>query len=189
MFFFFFFFLRNNNLHICLPIMCLLLRMVGTFYIRVAKELTQILLGPYSNFLHSVIPTDIMKEQAGARTIISVDVSAELQKNYYEYGTHLSGWWLLINSWNPFTKTVNVPSMGDIQDALRWVSSDQHRRRMESVADLHLRPPIQDFGTLDFDKFDEIVERGYAYAKPLVDELVRKNPSLVSVSPRKMKDD
>ena len=139
----------------------------------------------------SVIPTDIMKEQAGARTIISVDVSAELQKNYYEYGTHLSGWWLLANSWNPFTKTVNVPSMADLQDALRWVSSDQHRRRMESVADLHLRPPIQDFGTLEFDKFDEIVERGYAYAKPLVEELVRKNPSLVTnkVSPGKMKDD
>mmetsp|Transcript_10167 Transcript_10167/g.16816 ORF Transcript_10167/g.16816 Transcript_10167/m.16816 type:complete len:82 (-) Transcript_10167:145-390(-) len=79
--------------------------------------------------------------------------------------------------------------MGDIQDALRWVSSDQHRRRMENLADLHLRPPIQDFGTLEFDKFEEIVQIGYEYAKPLVEELVRKNPSLVSsqVSPRKKK--
>ena len=139
----------------------------------------------------SVLPCDVMKEQAGARTVISVDVSSENQKDYYEYGTYLSGWWLLWNSLNPFSKTVNVPSMGDIQDALRWVSSDQHRRRMETVADLHLRPPIQDFGTLEYDKFDEIVERGYDHAKPLVEELVRKNPSLVSssrMSPRKLKE-
>ena len=138
----------------------------------------------------SVIPSDVMKEQAGARTVISVDVSAESQKDYYEYGTYLSGWWLLWNSLNPFSKTVNVPSMGDIQDALRWVSSDQHRRRMETVADLHLRPPIQDFGTLEYDKFDEIVQRGYDYARPLIEELVRKNPSLISssrLSPRKVK--
>mmetsp|Transcript_19865 Transcript_19865/g.40370 ORF Transcript_19865/g.40370 Transcript_19865/m.40370 type:complete len:344 (+) Transcript_19865:1766-2797(+) len=103
----------------------------------------------------SVVPTDVMRDQAGARTVISVDVSGENEKDYYEYGTHLSGWWLLYNSWNPFTRTVNVPSMGDISDSLRWVSSDQHRRRMESEADLHFRPPIQEYGTLEFDKFDE----------------------------------
>lgn len=139
----------------------------------------------------SVVPTDVMREQAGARTVISVDVSGENEKQYFEYGTYLSGWWLLWNSWNPFVKTVNVPSMGDISDSLRWVSSDQHRRRMESVADLHFRPPIQEYGTLEFDKFDEIVEKGYDYAKPIVDEFVRRNPGLVSsdqLSPRKLKE-
>jgi len=137
----------------------------------------------------SVVPTDVMRDQAGARTVISVDVSGENEKDYYEYGTHLSGWWLLYNSWNPFTRTVNVPSMGDISDSLRWVSSDQHRRRMESEADLHFRPPIQEYGTLEFDKFDEIVEKGYAYAKPIIDDWVRRNPSLISeqLSPRNLK--
>jgi len=35
-------------------------------------------------------------------------------------------------------------------------------------------------GTLEYDKFDEIVEKSYLYAKPIVDEWVRKNPWLVS---------
>lgn len=35
-------------------------------------------------------------------------------------------------------------------------------------------------GTLEYDKFDEIVDTSYLYAKPIVDEWVRKNPWLVS---------
>lgn len=72
--------------------------------------------------------------------------------------------------------------MTDISDCLRWVSSDQHRRNVKAAADLRLRPPIDGYGTLEFDKFDEIVDVGYRYAKPLVDEWVRRNPELVSMS-------
>ena len=35
-------------------------------------------------------------------------------------------------------------------------------------------------GTLEYDKFEEIVEKSYLYAKPIVDEWVLKNPWLVS---------
>lgn len=98
--------------------------------------------GGYLNSL----PADVMKYQMGARTVIAVDVSNECKREYYEYGTHLSGWWLLWNSWNPFVKTVQVPSMGDIQDMLIWVSSEQHRKSVKIVSDLYLTPPIQDVG-------------------------------------------
>ena len=126
------------------------------------------------------IPSDVMFEQFGARQVISVDVAGEAERDYYEYGTHLSGWWLLWNSLNPFVATVKVPSMGDLSNSLRWVSSDVHRRRTSSASDLHLDPPIKNFGTLEFDKFDEIVEKGYLYAKPIIDEYVRKNPGIAS---------
>jgi len=132
--------------------------------------------GAYLNSL----PADVMKFQMGARTVIAVDVSTECKREYYEYGTHLSGWWLLWNSWNPFVKTVQVPSMGDISDMLIWISSEQHRKAVKIVSDLHLTPPIQDIGTLEYDKFDEIVEKSYIYAKPIVDEWVSKNPWLIS---------
>jgi len=132
--------------------------------------------GGYSNSL----PADIMKYQMGARTVIAVDVSDFYEKEYYEYGTHLSGWWVLWNSWNPFSKTVHVPSMGDISDMLIWVSSEQRRKAVRLITDLHLIPPVMDIGTLEFDKFDEIAEKGYNYAKPIVDEWVRQNPSLSS---------
>jgi len=132
--------------------------------------------GGYLNSL----PADVMKYQMGARIVITVDVSTECKRKYFEYGTHLSGWWVLWNSWNPFLKTVQVPSMGDISDMLIWVSSEKHRKAVKLVSDLHFTPPIQDVGTLEYDRFDEVVEKSYLYAKPIVDEWVRLNPWLVS---------
>jgi len=139
--------------------------------------------GGYSNSC----PADVMKYQMGARTVISVDVSDFQEREYYEYGSYLSGWWVLWNSWNPFVKTVHVPSMGDISDMLIWVSSEQKRKAVNLISDLHLTPPVQDIGTLEFDKFDEIVEKGYLYAKPIVDEWVRQNPSLIPSTNTKMR--
>ena len=39
--------------------------------------------------------------------------------------------------------------MGDISDALRWVSSDQHRKQVVNDADLYLTPPVGGYGTLN----------------------------------------
>jgi lysophospholipid hydrolase len=132
----------------------------------------------------NAVPADVMRYKMGARTVITVDVSPESQRDYFEYGTHLSGWWLLWNSWNPFVKTVKVPSMGDISDMLIWVSSEQHRKSVKVVSDLHLTPPVEDVGTLEYDRFDEIIEKSYEYAKPIVDEFVRQNPWIVDSDKR-----
>ena len=51
------------------------------------------------------------------------------------------------------------------------------------TSDLHLAPPVQDVGTLEYDRFDEIVQTGYMYAKPLVEEFVRKHPWVVTDAP------
>ncbi|KAL3921191.1 MAG: hypothetical protein SGILL_002874 [Bacillariaceae sp.] len=128
----------------------------------------------------NAIPADVMKYKMGARAVIAVDVSPENEREYYDYGTHLSGWWLLYNSWNPFVKTVKVPSMGDISDMLVWVASERHRKAVKLASDLHLTPPVADVGTLEYERFDEIVEKSYQYAKPLVAEFARKHPWLVS---------
>lgn len=132
--------------------------------------------GGYMN----VLPADVMKLQMRARTVIAVDVSPEVRLDNFEYGTHLNGWWLLWNSWNPFTKTVNIPSMGDISERLAWVSGERHRKKVREYIDLFLQPPVGNFGTLEYDKFDEIVSLGYEYAKPRVDNFVRKNPHLIA---------
>ncbi|KAG7360957.1 cyclic nucleotide-binding protein [Nitzschia inconspicua] len=128
----------------------------------------------------NAIPADIMKHKMGARLVIAVDVMPENKREYFSYGTHLSGWWLLYNSWNPFVATVKVPSMGDISEMLVWVASERHRKSVRLVSDLHLTPPVSDVGTLEYDRFEEIVEKSYEYAKPLVAEFVKKHPWLVS---------
>jgi len=132
--------------------------------------------GGYMN----VVPSDVMRDQIGAQTVIAVDVAAESQRDYFEYGTHLNGWWVLWNSLNPFEKTVHLPSIGDISDMLRWVSSEKHRKFVRRYADLTLTPPIQQYGTLQYESFDDIVQKGYEYAKPIIADWVKLNPWLLS---------
>ena len=132
--------------------------------------------GGYMN----VLPADVMKRQMRARTVIAVDVSQEVILDNYEYGSHLNGWWIFYNSWNPFVKTVNIPSMGDISERLAWVSGERHKKKVKEHIDLFLQPPVGNFGVLEYDKFDEIVTLGYEYAKPRVNNFVKKYPHLVS---------
>ncbi|TDH65688.1 hypothetical protein CCR75_006896 [Bremia lactucae] len=121
--------------------------------------------GGYMNNL----PADVMKEEGGIKYIFAVDVASESCTDFYDYGTTLSGWWVLWNKLNPFAKTVAVPSMGDVSAALAYVSSEQHKDRIkEECVDLYLRPPVKDYGTLEFSKMEEIIEVGYKYALPRI---------------------
>ena len=125
--------------------------------------------------------SDVMSEHMGAQTVIAVDVSPEDTIQYFEYGTNLSGFWLLLNSWNPFAKTVRVPSMGELSQKLIWVSSLQHLKTVVNKhVDLFIVPPVEHYGTLEYDKFDEIFEKAYIDAKPRVDSFLEKRPWLVS---------
>lgn len=127
--------------------------------------------GGYMN----MVPADVMSNM-GAKKVIAVDVSAEAKTEFYNYGTELSGLWLLCNSWNPFVQTVKVPSMGDINERLSWVSSEITKKdNIKNKVDLFLRPPVGQFGTLEYDKIDEIIKIGYEYAKPLVEGWAKEN--------------
>merc|ERR1719223_1571317 len=101
--------------------------------------------GGYTN----LVPGDVMRHQKGARFVIAVDVSPEESQEYYQYGDQLSGFWLLLNSWNPFVKTVRVPSMGELSSKLIWISSKKHLSNVAESVDLFLVPPVEDYGTLE----------------------------------------
>jgi lysophospholipid hydrolase len=123
-----------------------------------------------------------MLEQMNAKAVICVDVSKEDDNDFYEYGTSLNGFWLLLNSFNPFTKTVRVPSMGDLSQKLIWVQATKRRSEVTETADLWLAPPVSNYGVLEYDKFDEIVQKGYDHAVPLIDKFIEENPWIVSSS-------
>ncbi|TYZ65208.1 hypothetical protein PybrP1_003983 [[Pythium] brassicae (nom. inval.)] len=131
----------------------------------ISEDGSVLLDGGYMNNL----PADVMKDEGGIKYIVAVDVGSEPRRDYFSYGSSLSGWWLLWNKMNPFAKTVSVPSMGDVSAALAYVSSEQHKDRMKAECiDLYLRPPVNDYATLQFDKMDEIIEVGYQYALPRI---------------------
>jgi len=63
-----------------------------------------------------------------------------------------------------------------------WVQSTKRRSEVIEAADLWISPPVSEYGVLEYDKFDEIVQKGYDHAVPLVDEFIRENPWVLSGS-------
>ncbi len=107
-------------------------------------------------------------KKKGAKYIIAVDVGSVDDRTPMNYGDTLSGFWVLFNRWNPFSKHPNVPNMMDIQMRLAYVASVnalEAAKRTPGV--IYLRPPIDNYATLDFGKFDEIYHVGLDYADKL----------------------
>ncbi|KAJ5640204.1 Lysophospholipase nte1 [Penicillium longicatenatum] len=108
----------------------------------------------------------------GADVIFAVDVGSLDDNTPQGYGDSLSGFWSMFNRWNPFSSLPNPPTLSEIQARLAYVSSIDNLERAKSLSGcLYMRPPIDPYGTLDFGKFDEIYQVGYAYGKEFLDRL------------------
>ncbi|XP_072177075.1 patatin-like phospholipase domain-containing protein 7 [Diadema setosum] len=107
------------------------------------------------------LPADIMRAM-GVPTIIAVDVGSEDTSSITNYGDELSGWWLLWKRWNPWTESVRVPTLDEIQSRLAYVSS---MKTLEEVKTSdyceYIRPPINSFKTLAFHRHKELLDIGY----------------------------
>jgi len=108
----------------------------------------------------------------GADVIFAVDVGSLDDNLPQAFGDSLSGFWALINRWNPFSAYPNPPTLSEIQARLAYVSSvDALERAKTTPGCLYMRPPIDPYGTLDFAKFDEIYQVGYKYGKEYLAKL------------------
>lgn len=58
----------------------------------------------------------------GAKHVLAIDVGSQDDMDFTNYGDSLSGFWLLWKKYNPFTSSVKVPSLPDIQSRLAYVS-------------------------------------------------------------------
>lgn len=127
------------------------------------------------------LPVLEMKNK-GAKYIIAVDVGSADDRTPMNYGDTLSGFWVLFNRWNPFSKHPNVPSMTDIQMRLAYVASvNALERAKRTPGVIYLRPPIDNYATLDFGKFDEIFHVGMHYADNLISNL-RQNGTIPKIA-------
>ncbi|OAD06986.1 hypothetical protein MUCCIDRAFT_35127 [Mucor lusitanicus CBS 277.49] len=113
------------------------------------------------------LPVSVAKDM-GADIIIAVDVASEDDTSPVYYGDSISGWWALLHGLNPF-RTYNVPSIADIQSRLAYVSSVS-RLEEAKVTDgtLYLKLPVQQWGTLEFSKYNDIFQKGYDVGREVV---------------------
>lgn len=115
------------------------------------------------------LPVSVAKDM-GADIIIAVDVASEDDTSPVYYGDSISGWWALLHGFNPF-RTYNVPSIADIQSRLAYVSSVS-RLEEAKVTDgtLYLKLPVQQWGTLEFAKYNDIFQKGYDVGREVVNK-------------------
>ncbi|KAF9428692.1 phosphatidylcholine and lysophosphatidylcholine phospholipase [Podila epigama] len=117
------------------------------------------------------LPVEFMKS-LGANTIFAVDVGSDDDTTLQYYGDSLSGWLVLLNRWNPFSSVYrNIPNLADLQSRLAYVSSVKQLEAAKATPGMHyFKPPVQEFGTLEFGRFLEICEVGYKYGKEMIDK-------------------
>src|SRR5690606_3270693 len=92
------------------------------------------------------------------------------------YGDSLSGWLVLLNRWNPFSSVYRkIPNLADVQSRLAYVSSVKQLESAKATPGVYyLKPPVQEFGTLEFGRFNEIFECGYKYGKEMIEKLEKE---------------
>ncbi|KAN0060719.1 phosphatidylcholine and lysophosphatidylcholine phospholipase [Thecaphora frezii] len=120
------------------------------------------------------LPVSVMMA-LGARHVFAVDVGSIDDTSPRSYGDTLSGWWVLLNRWNPWSDARNIPSIPDIQGRLTYVSSVKTLEDAKKIKGcFYMRMPVEGFGTLEFGKFDEISRKGYDAARTMLDEWDRE---------------
>jgi predicted acylesterase/phospholipase RssA/CRP-like cAMP-binding protein len=126
------------------------------------------------------LPGDIMRRRS-CKTLIVVDVGS-VPAFDFDFGEFPSPWRLLWGHIMPFVKRLDVPTIGAILMRTTEVSSAQQASDVARDADLCLRPPIDDFGVLEFARIDEIVQVGFRYARDSLEQL-RGEPSAAGIFP------
>ncbi|KAH3685367.1 hypothetical protein WICPIJ_003652 [Wickerhamomyces pijperi] len=117
-----------------------------------------------------------VEEIKNCSVIFAVDVGAVDERVPQPPCDSISGIWILLSRWNPFSTVPKFPSMSEIQMRLCYVSSvSQLERAKTSPGVIYLRPPIEDYATLDFNKFEEIYSVGCIYGDEILKVLIESN--------------
>lgn len=130
------------------------------------------------------LPVGEMKSR-GCQTIFAVDVGSVDDRTPMEYGDSLNGFWVIFNRWNPFSKHPNVPNMAEVQTRLGYVASVNALEQAKNTPGvIYVRPPIENYATLDFGKFKEIYNVGVVYGRVFLQELIsdKRMPTIPGTS-------
>ncbi len=115
------------------------------------------------------LPGDVMRKRSCQKVIV-VDVGSETTFAF-RIAEFPSPWKFLWNSILPFGNRVDAPNIAAVLMRATEVGSHQKTDEVKRDADLCLRPPIDEFGVLEFASIDRIVDVGYRYAREKLEQI------------------
>jgi NTE family protein len=124
------------------------------------------------------LPGDIMRKRSCQKVIV-VDVGSN-ETFAFQIAEFPSPWAFLWNHILPFRTRVEAPNIAAVLMRTTEVSSKQKTDEVKRDADLCLRPPIDEFGVLEFESIDQIVEAGYRYAREKLEQ-IRNDEALAGI--------
>jgi len=129
------------------------------------------------------VPADIVRGLVGTGSVIAVDVNPREGLHASEdYGEILNGWEVAWRRFSPLARALEVPTIYDVLERMTMLGSiHQAAMTVQPTADLYLHPPTDMVRFLDFSRLDEHAQRGYEFARPLVDAWAQRSGNARSV--------
>ncbi len=133
-------------------------------------------------------PIDLMRDRCEGGQVIAVNSSPRTEKlRDYEFGSSVSGWQVLRSRVNPFATRMRVPSILHTLMRANEINSIYHLPEIEHLADVMIRPDVEQYRTLDFGAYESIIAAGYSAAKPVAQAI--RQPAAAPLSPASQLDD
>lgn len=112
-------------------------------------------------------PVDVMLNRLGGKgNIIGVNVShIPEQFNYYDFGTSLSGWQVLLSRLNPFVEAIRIPRMVETLLRSNDIKSIERLNAARNSIQILVEPNVRSIALMDFKSYKKISELGYQEAK------------------------
>ena len=120
--------------------------------------------GAFNNF-----PVDVMRATRGVGRVIGVDLSLPKARRI-EFEQVPGTWALLLDRLRPRAKRrYRLPSLSAYLMNVTMLYSASRQRLAQRQTQLYLNPTLERVGLLQWNKFDQIVQQGYAHGLKLLD--------------------
>lgn len=115
----------------------------------------------------NTFPVELMQQRMGGKGfIIGVNVSQiSEQFNYYDFGTTLSGWRVLLSRINPFEPTINIPRIAETLLRSTDIKSIERLNEARRSLDILIEPNVRSIALMDFSAYELISQIGYREAR------------------------
>jgi len=125
------------------------------------------------------LPADVVRQVCGGGQVIAVNVTPRIDlATASDYGESLSAWKFLWRRINPWAEPLRVPTIQAILGRTMGIRRMQEMNELTRSVDLYLHPPVDEFGVFDMKSFDRIIEIGYTYARPKIEEWLKKQTGI-----------
>ena len=127
--------------------------------------------GTFNNF-----PVDVMRNVRGVGTVIGVDLNFKKSRRM-EFDEVPGTWTLLRDRLRPRAqRRYKLPTMASYLMNVTILYSMSRQRHARGMTDLYFNPPLDRVGLLEWRRFDQIVEQGYAHAVEVLNNRDKNNP-------------